>query len=163
MSEDNTRTANSPVPDGLAEELAALTVQNVIDTVTGENMGQVVTLPLRLRDRIISALTHTKSEPASNAMREALEAIASIKVRAVEPWTHETAADVYSTELDRAQQYARRALRACTALSQSPDTVEQAVAAECPHSPTGRHQIDTSMEEGPHHCFNCGTDMGSKP
>lgn len=30
---------------------------------------------------------------------------------------------------------------------------------ECPNSPTGFHQIDTSMEEGPHHCFNCGVNM----
>ncbi|MGN6290365.1 MAG: hypothetical protein ACTHNA_14015 [Sphingopyxis terrae] len=30
---------------------------------------------------------------------------------------------------------------------------------ECPNSPMGKHQIDTSMEEGPHHCFNCGVDM----
>jgi hypothetical protein len=42
--------------------------------------------------------------------REALGRIKSIEVRATEPWTHELAADVYSAELDRAQQIARTAL-----------------------------------------------------
>lgn len=30
---------------------------------------------------------------------------------------------------------------------------------ECPNSPSGKHQVDTSMEEGPHHCFHCGVNM----
>lgn len=30
---------------------------------------------------------------------------------------------------------------------------------ECPSSPNGRHQIDTSMESGPHNCFHCERPM----
>lgn len=30
---------------------------------------------------------------------------------------------------------------------------------ECANSPNGQHQVDTTMEEGPHHCFNCGVNM----
>ena len=41
---------------------------------------------------------------------EALQEIASIRVRAVEPWTQEMAADAYSAALDRAQVTARRAM-----------------------------------------------------
>lgn len=33
------------------------------------------------------------------------------------------------------------------------------IAEECPYSPFGRHQIDTSMESGPHHCFFCNVNM----
>lgn len=33
---------------------------------------------------------------------------------------------------------------------------------ECPMSHDGRHHIDTSMEEGPHHCFHCGANMCTK-
>jgi hypothetical protein len=46
-------------------------------------------------------------------------------------------------------------------------TLKQAIDAahtlscggECPFSPDGFHHMDTSMEEGPHHCFNCGANM----
>ena len=31
--------------------------------------------------------------------------------------------------------------------------------SDCPCSPNGRHQIDTSMESGPHHCFYCEANM----
>lgn len=34
--------------------------------------------------------------------------------------------------------------------------------AECPHSPTGQHQVDTSMESGPNNCFLCEQPMGGK-
>lgn len=30
---------------------------------------------------------------------------------------------------------------------------------ECPNSPTGRHQVDTSMESGPNNCFYCERSM----
>jgi hypothetical protein len=30
---------------------------------------------------------------------------------------------------------------------------------DCPLSPDGRHQIDTTMESGPSHCFHCGEKM----
>lgn len=30
---------------------------------------------------------------------------------------------------------------------------------ECPHSPNGRHQVDTSMESGPNNCFHCDQPM----
>lgn len=33
------------------------------------------------------------------------------------------------------------------------------VCTECPHSPTGFHVVDTSMEEGPNNCFHCGAPM----
>lgn len=32
-------------------------------------------------------------------------------------------------------------------------------ATECPSSPNGRHQVDTSMESGPHNCFYCEGKM----
>ncbi|WHO40842.1 hypothetical protein PMI04_009740 [Sphingobium sp. AP49] len=31
--------------------------------------------------------------------------------------------------------------------------------AECPSSPDGRHQVDTSMESGPNNCFHCEASM----
>lgn len=31
---------------------------------------------------------------------------------------------------------------------------------ECPHSPNGRHQVDTSMETGSNNCFFCQEPMG---
>ncbi len=31
--------------------------------------------------------------------------------------------------------------------------------SDCPQSHDGRHHADTSMEEGPHHCFHCGTNL----
>lgn len=34
--------------------------------------------------------------------------------------------------------------------------------SDCSQSHDGRHHIDTSMEEGPHHCFHCGVDMRAK-
>lgn len=30
---------------------------------------------------------------------------------------------------------------------------------ECALSPDGRHQVDTSMESGPHNCFHCERPM----
>ena len=30
----------------------------------------------------------------------------------------------------------------------------------CHLAPDGRHQVDTSMEEGPNNCFHCGAYMG---
>lgn len=33
------------------------------------------------------------------------------------------------------------------------------VARECPSSPDGRHQLDTSMESGPRNCFHCEARM----
>lgn len=30
---------------------------------------------------------------------------------------------------------------------------------ECPTSPTGNHQVDTSMETGPNNCFHCEARM----
>lgn len=33
---------------------------------------------------------------------------------------------------------------------------------ECPHSPTGRHQVDTSIESGPNNCFHCEAPMGGR-
>jgi hypothetical protein len=33
---------------------------------------------------------------------------------------------------------------------------------ECPHSPNGRHQVDTSMESGPNNCFHCEAPMGRR-
>lgn len=30
---------------------------------------------------------------------------------------------------------------------------------ECPASPFGRHQVDTSMESGPNNCFYCERSM----
>lgn len=30
---------------------------------------------------------------------------------------------------------------------------------ECPHSPTGFHIVDTSMESGPNNCFHCEAPM----
>lgn len=35
--------------------------------------------------------------------------------------------------------------------------------AECPHSPDGRHQVDTSMESGPNNCFHCDKSMAPPP
>ena len=51
-----------------------------------------------------------------------------------------------------------------TCRQQSPSDCHQPdlTTAECPNSPTKQHQVDTSMEEGPHHCFNCGIDMRGK-
>lgn len=31
---------------------------------------------------------------------------------------------------------------------------------ECPSSPDGKHQVDTSMESGPNNCFHCEAPMG---
>lgn len=33
-------------------------------------------------------------------------------------------------------------------------------ATDCPSSPDGRHQLDTSMESGPNNCFHCDAPMG---
>jgi hypothetical protein len=30
---------------------------------------------------------------------------------------------------------------------------------DCPSSPTGKHQVDTSMESGPNNCFHCERPM----
>lgn len=35
----------------------------------------------------------------------------------------------------------------------------QPVGTECPHSPTGYHIVDTSMESGPNNCFHCEAPM----
>lgn len=50
-------------------------------------------------------------------------------------------------------------LRAAEAALAHPAQARDEMPAECPNSPSGKHQIDTSMEEGPHHCFYCGTNM----
>jgi hypothetical protein len=48
----------------------------------------------------------------------------------------------------------------------STPTAQQATdERECPSSPDGRHQVDTSMESGPNNCFHCERPMrkgGSK-
>ncbi len=36
---------------------------------------------------------------------------------------------------------------------------EHFAAAQCPSSPDGRHQVDTSMESGPYNCFHCERPM----
>lgn len=41
-------------------------------------------------------------------------------------------------------------------------TPAPAVDAECPSSPDGRHQVDTSMESGPNNCFHCEVPMGGR-
>jgi hypothetical protein len=43
----------------------------------------------------------------------------------------------------------------------SPLAAAPKVASECPTSPDGRHQVDTSMEEGPNNCFHCSAKMGT--
>lgn len=41
-----------------------------------------------------------------------------------------------------------------------PDLIAAGEAvAECPSSPDGRHQVDTSMESGPNNCFHCERPM----
>lgn len=37
---------------------------------------------------------------------------------------------------------------------------EVAPPRECPSSPDGKHQVDTSMESGPNNCFHCEAPMG---
>jgi len=39
------------------------------------------------------------------------------------------------------------------------DEIDYAEEPECEHSPSHRHQVDTSMEEGPNNCFHCGVSM----
>lgn len=39
---------------------------------------------------------------------------------------------------------------------------EKSRATECPSSPNGRHQVDTSMESGPNNCFHCERPMGTR-
>ena len=34
---------------------------------------------------------------------------------------------------------------------------------ECPSSPDGRHQLDTSMESGSNNCFHCEADIRTDP
>jgi len=41
-------------------------------------------------------------------------------------------------------------------------TPAPAVDAECPSSPDGKHQVDTSMESGPNNCFHCEAPMGGR-
>lgn len=38
-------------------------------------------------------------------------------------------------------------------------TPSSSPVAECPLSPNGRHQVDTSMESGPNNCFYCEASM----
>ncbi len=38
----------------------------------------------------------------------------------------------------------------------------QRVGTECPHSPTGFHIVDTSIESGPNNCFHCEAPMGER-
>lgn len=45
------------------------------------------------------------------------------------------------------------------ASNKAEDTEEEAIERQCQNSPDGRHQVDTSMEEGPNNCFHCGADM----
>lgn len=35
--------------------------------------------------------------------------------------------------------------------------------AECLHSPTGNHIVDSSMESGPNNCFHCEAPMDKTP
>lgn len=37
--------------------------------------------------------------------------------------------------------------------------MDKSSAPECPTSPTGKHDLDTSMEAGPWNCFYCGVSM----
>lgn len=37
-----------------------------------------------------------------------------------------------------------------------------ATAQECSASPSGYHQVDTSMESGPNNCFHCEKPMGGR-
>lgn len=46
--------------------------------------------------------------------------------------------------------------KAILALQSPPAKVE----VECPSSPDGRHQVDTTMESGPDNCFHCEAPMG---
>lgn len=144
------RTANSTVPDGLADK--GPWEAGVADDGRVFLQSEDFTHDVRLyidgdfRDQnqrwayaqsILSALTHTKSEPASNAMREALEPFycGSYEQPVADEngwtefglgWCRDRIVDWFGPS-DFAR--VRKVINAA-ALSQSPDTVEQAVAAE---------------------------------
>ena len=41
----------------------------------------------------------------------------------------------------------------------NPERLVEARMGDCPSSPDGRHQVDTSMESGPNNCFYCEAPM----
>ena len=121
----NTRTANSTVPDGLELRKGAGTGLFPDALVKGGEF--IAMIADEHSDTILSALTHTKSEPASNAIREALEKIE----KACDNRAAETPRHIHLAMIDagmepelEALDEARRQARA--ALSQSP-TVEQSM------------------------------------
>lgn len=46
-----------------------------------------------------------------------------------------------------------------TTIIVSAEVVLPCAERECPSSPNGRHQVDTSMESGPSNCFHCERTM----
>lgn len=55
--------------------------------------------------------------------------------------------------------YAQKPPPVGTKLYAHPATRPEPVGEECPLSPDGRHQVDTSMESGPNNCFHCEQPM----
>lgn len=73
-------------------------------------------------------------------------------------WERELARVWTKVDAIRAKQASKPVGFALPAAPSDSSTREES-GAECPTSPFGTHQIDTTMEEGPHHCFNCGANM----
>lgn len=53
----------------------------------------------------------------------------------------------------------RRVVAALGATPTNPERLVEARMSDCPSSPDGRHQVDTSMESGPNNCFYCEAPM----
>lgn len=67
----------------------------------------------------------------------------------------------YSVAFHRKHREAASIANDIRALAAAP-TIPATGERECPSSPDGRHQVDTSMESGPNNCFHCEAPMGGK-
>jgi len=92
-------------------------------------------------------------EIAAEAVRSAMIALNAIHWTAVDEME---AACPGSEHIDRPMV---DALLALSAKYQAIADAEPDDGPECPSSPTRRHQLDTSMESGPHNCFYCERKM----
>lgn len=83
------------------------------------------------------------------------------RLRAVLGWYAEQVADC--RKITSAGDQARKLLDADGGVKARAALSPQGLDAkegECPSSPDGRHQVDTSMESGPNNCFHCEAPLG---